>query len=74
MTHPPASKILPFRRAKMIAKFTSAGQFTGQRTIGELLLLKRLQVQKSRRATSDTPLKLREVMSLQITFQAFSLL
>ena len=28
------SKIVPFRRAKMVVKFTSAGQSTGQRTIG----------------------------------------
>ena len=39
MSHPPNSKVLPFRRAKMVVKCTSAGQFTGKRTIGELLLL-----------------------------------
>ena len=53
---PPTSTILPFRRAKMVLKCTSAGQFTGQRTIGELLLLKkRSETRKSHRATSDTP-------------------
>ena len=41
MSHPPPnSKVLPFRRAKMVVKCTSARQFTGKRTIGELLLLR----------------------------------
>ena len=39
--------ILSFRRAKMVAKCTSAGQFTGQRSIGELLLLNKGRKQKS---------------------------
>ena len=36
------SKILPFRRAKMAVKCTSAEQSTGQRTIGEQLLLNKV--------------------------------
>ena len=35
---PPTSKMLPFSGAKMVAKCTSTGQSTGQRTIGEQLL------------------------------------
>ena len=31
-------KILSFRKAKMVVKYTSTGQFTGKRTIGELPL------------------------------------
>ena len=50
---PPTSKILPFRWAQRVAKYTSAGQCTGH-TIGELLLLKKGHRPKSRRATSDT--------------------
>ena len=38
MSHPPTLKILPFPRAKIVVKYTCAGQFTGKRTIGELLL------------------------------------
>ena len=41
---PPTSKILPFCRAKMVVKCTSTGQFTGQRTIRELLLLRKKKV------------------------------
>ena len=40
MSHPPTSKFLPFRRSKMVVKCTAAGQSTGQRATGELLLLK----------------------------------
>ena len=49
---PPTS----FRRAKMVIKCTSAGQSIGQRTAGELLLLKK-DKRKSHRATYDTPLQ-----------------
>ena len=38
---PPTSKILPFRRAKIVVKCSLAGQSTGQGTIGELLLFKK---------------------------------
>ena len=55
MSHPPpTSKILSFRRAKMVVKCTSAEQFTGLSASSELLLLKRRsQTKKSRRTTSD---------------------
>ena len=38
---PTTLKTLPFRRAKMAVRCTLTGQSTGQRTIGELLLLKK---------------------------------
>ena len=55
----PTSKILPFRRAKMVVKCTSAGKDTGQRTntIGELLLLKQRSQTKTNRRQPLTPLK-----------------
>ena len=37
---PPNLKILLFPRTEMVVKCSFAGQFTGQGTIGELLLLK----------------------------------
>ena len=59
---------LPFRRKKTVVQRTSAGQFTGSRTIGELLLLKKGKGHKQknvRSAASDTPKKIIiEVMSL----------
>ena len=36
---PPAAKSFLLGRAKMLVQCTSAGQFSGQKTIGELLLL-----------------------------------
>ena len=62
MSHPLASKISPFRRAKMVVKCASVGQLTDQRTIGELLLLIETSQTKSHVAISDIPktfLKLR---------------
>ena len=42
-SHPlPYLENLPFRRAKTVVKCTSAGQLTGPRTTGELLLLKKV--------------------------------
>ena len=35
--HPPTSKTFPFRRANFAVKCTSAGKFTGKRSIRELL-------------------------------------
>ena len=60
------SKILPFRRAKMVIKCTSAGHFTGQRTIGELLLLKkkRSQTKKGSQGSLLDPPKFGEATSL----------
>ena len=46
---PLTSKNLPFRRAKMVVACTSAGESTGQSTIGEVLLLK-----KGEKATDKT--------------------
>ena len=41
VAHPsPNLEDLPFRRAKTLVQYTSAGQLTGRRIIGELLLLK----------------------------------
>ena len=53
-------------QGKMVAKSTPAGQFTGQRIIGELQLRKnRSKTKKSRRATSGlSPLKFSDVTSL----------
>ena len=49
----------PFRRAKATeeraVQYTSAGQLTGLRTIGQLLLLKNIPDKKVCRATSDAP-------------------
>ena len=39
VSHPQPLKTLSLCRAKMVVKCTSARQFTGQRVIGELLLL-----------------------------------
>ena len=33
---PPILEILPLHRAKILVNYTSAGQFNGQMTIGEL--------------------------------------
>ena len=53
---PSTSKILPFRRTKLVVQCTSAGQLTGQKIIDEVLLLKRRSsTRKSRRAISDKP-------------------
>ena len=52
-----STKILPFRRAKMVVKCTSAGKSTGQRTIGELLLLKKGHTHKSLGGQPLTPPK-----------------
>ena len=54
ISRPQTWNILPFRRAKLVARCTSAGQSNGQRAIGELLLLT-IGHKKSPRATSDTP-------------------
>ena len=49
----------------MVTACTSAGQSTGQRTIGEILLLRNASYKKMYpRATSDTLQKLSEVTSL----------
>ena len=39
VSHLPSLGNIAVLKAKMVVKWTSAGQFTGQRTIGELLLL-----------------------------------
>ena len=57
LSHPQPRKFLPFRRAKMVAKCTSAGQFTGKKIVRELLLLKKTSQTKSRKATSNIPQK-----------------
>ena len=44
VSRPQPRKFLPFRRAKVVAKCTSARQFTEQRGIGDLLLLKEVNV------------------------------
>ena len=54
MSYTPTSKILPFRRAEMVVKCTSAGQFTAQRTIGELQLLKKRK-DHSQRSLAEQP-------------------
>ena len=43
VSYPPPNlkNVEQFCRAKMVVKCTSVGQFTGQRTIGDLLLLKK---------------------------------
>ena len=65
------SKIVPFRRAKMVVKCTSAGQFTGQRTIGYLLLQKKGHRQKCLTGQPLTsPRKFCEVTSLEISGDA----
>ena len=54
---PPNLENLPFRRAKTAVQCTSAGQPTGPRTIGELLLLKEKENATDKnvhRATSHT--------------------
>ena len=51
-------------QGKIPVQCTSAGQFVGQRTSGELLLLKKATDKKSLRAASGTLQKLSEVMSL----------
>ena len=64
---------MPFRSAKMVAECTSAGQFTGQKTIGELLLLttgKNRTDKISGRATYDTPKMFIEVTSLYRGFRS----
>ena len=68
----PTSKLLPFRRAKMMLKCTSAEQFTGQWTIGDPLLLKKglSQTKSSRNATSDSPQYFSEVTSLILRLNA----
>ena len=67
LPNPPTSKNFPFRRAKVVVKCTSARQLTGQRTIGELLLLqKRRQKQKYSQETSDTAQKFSEPTSLVV--------
>ena len=58
MSQPPTSKILPFRREKMVVKCNSAGQSTGQKTIGEQPLLKtKGHTQRSLAGHPLTPLK-----------------
>ena len=64
------SKILPFRRAKMVVKYTSAGQYTGQRTIDDLLLLKKGHRQKWLARQPLIPTKNLEVMSLPLLFSS----
>ena len=57
VSHPQPRKFC-VSQGKMVVKCTSARQFTGQRTIGELLLIK-FTDKKSRRRTSETPLEFR---------------
>ena len=59
------SKILPFCRANMIVKCTSAGKFTGQRIIGKPLLQKR-RWQKFLARQPLTPQKFNEAKSLLV--------
>ena len=52
---PPNSNISPFCRAEMVVTCTSEGQYIGQRSIGELPLIKKVTEKTVRRAASDTP-------------------
>ena len=54
----------PFRRAKTVVKCTSAGQLTGSRTTGELLLLKNGHRQRILAGQALKPQKFSEVTSL----------
>ena len=51
---------MPFRRVKTVVECSSAGQRTGPRAIGELLVLKKQKTSQTKnvcRAASDTPQK-----------------
>ena len=69
---PPSLENLPFHRAKTVVQCTSAGQLTGPRIMGELLLLKKTsQTKNARRATSDTLQNVVEVTPLTICYDVY---